>query len=85
MLTYLAIFALSSLLLSITDLDMKTSMGSVAACMANIGPGLGMTGPAGNYADVSVFGKWLLSVLMLLGRLELFTVLIIFSPHFWKK
>lgn len=84
-LTYLAIFVLGSLVLTMTGLDIKTSLGSVAACMANIGPGLGMTGPAGNYADVAVFGKWLLSFLMLLGRLELFTVLIIFTPYFWKK
>ena len=84
-LTYLAFFVIGSLLLTITGLDIKTSMGSVAACMANIGPGLGMTGPAGNYSEVSVFGKWLLSFLMLLGRLELFTVLIIFTPYFWKK
>ncbi|HEX9250711.1 MAG TPA: potassium transporter TrkG [Ignavibacteriaceae bacterium] len=84
-LTYLAIFVIGSLMLSITGLDLKTSMGSVAACMANIGPGLGLTGPAGNYSQVSDFGKWLLSALMLLGRLELFTVLIIFTPYFWKK
>jgi trk system potassium uptake protein TrkH len=84
-LTYLAIFVLGSLLLTTTGLDIKTSLGSVAACMANIGPGLGMTGPVGNYSDVAVFGKWLLSFLMLLGRLELFTVLIIFTPYFWKK
>lgn len=84
-LTYLAIFALGSLLLAMTGLDLKSSMGSVAACMANIGPGLGQTGPAGNYSEITVFGKWLLSALMLLGRLELFTVLIIFTPYFWKK
>jgi len=84
-LTYLGIFAIGSLLLSTTGLDLKSSMGSVAACMANIGPGLGQTGPAGNYSEITVFGKWLLSILMLLGRLELFTVLIIFTPYFWKK
>jgi trk system potassium uptake protein TrkH len=84
-LTYLAIFALGSLLLAMTGLDLKSSMGSVAACMANIGPGLGQTGPAGNYSEITVFGKWLLSFLMLLGRLELFTVLIIFTPYFWKR
>ena len=84
-LTYLAIFALGSLLLAMTGLDLKSSMGSVAACMANIGPGLGQTGPAGNYSEITVFGKWLLSALMLLGRLELFTVLIIFTPYFWKR
>ncbi|MFZ2323310.1 MAG: potassium transporter TrkG [Ignavibacteriaceae bacterium] len=84
-LTYLGIFALGSLILAMTGLDIKSSMGSVAACMANIGPGLGQTGPVGNYSEITIFGKWLLSALMLLGRLELFTVLIIFSPAFWKK
>jgi trk system potassium uptake protein TrkH len=84
-LLYLLIFAISSLLLSIIGLDIKSAMGSVAACMANIGPGLGTTGPVANYADVPSLGKWLLSFLMLLGRLELFTVLIIFSPAFWEN
>ena len=84
-LTYLGIFAIGSLLLAMTGLDYKSSMGSVAACMANIGPGLGQTGPVGNYSEITIFGKWLLSALMLLGRLELFTVLIIFTPSFWKR
>lgn len=84
-LLYLLIFGVGSLLLSIIGLDMKSAMGSVAACMANIGPGLGTTGPVSNYAEVPSVGKWLLSILMLLGRLELFTILIIFSPAFWKR
>ena len=84
-LLYLAIFGIGSLLLSIMGVDLKCSMGSVAACMANIGPGLGMTGPVGNYSEIPVAGKWLLSLLMLLGRLELYTVLIILTPAFWKR
>jgi len=78
---YLAIFGIGSFILSFLGLDTK----SVAACMANIGPGLGSTGPVSNYSDVPDLGKWFLSFFMLLGRLELFTVLVLFSPSFWKK
>jgi len=60
-------------------------MGSVAACMANIGPGLGSTGPVSNFSSIPEIGKWILSFLMLLGRLEIFTVLIILTPAFWKR
>ena len=84
-LLYLVIFLLGSILLAITGLELSSAMGAVAACLGNIGPGLGSTGPASNYASVSEFGKWTLSFIMLLGRLELFTVLILFSPSFWKK
>ena len=84
-LLYLAIFGVGSLLLSIIGLDIKSAMGSVSACMANIGPGLGSTGPVSNYRNVPEIGKWVLSILMLIGRLEIFTVLIIFTPTFWKS
>ena len=82
---YMLIFIFSSVLLSIIGLDLSSSMGAVGACLANIGPGLGTTGPATNYSEVPALGKWILSIVMLLGRLELFTVLILFSPTFWKK
>lgn len=65
--------------------DLSTAFGSVAATLGNIGPGIGMVGPVENYAHMPVIGKWFLSFLMLIGRLELFTVLILFSPGFWKK
>jgi trk system potassium uptake protein TrkH len=84
-LLYFVIFGLSSVVMNIIGLELSSAMGSVAACMANIGPGLGTTGPVANFADVPVIGKWLLSFLMLLGRLELFTVLILFSRAFWKR
>jgi trk system potassium uptake protein TrkH len=82
---YMIIFILASVILSITGLDLSSSMGAVAACLANIGPGLGTTGPMTNYSGVPVLGKWVLSIVMLLGRLELFTILVLFSPTFWKK
>ena len=82
---YMLIFAFGSFIMSLTALDFQSSIGSVASCLGNIGPGLGAVGPMGNYASVSIFGKWFLSFMMLLGRLELFTILILFSPGFWRK
>lgn len=82
---YILIFIVSSVLLSIIGLDMSSSMGAVGACLANIGPGLGSTGPMTNYSEVPTLGKWILSIVMLLGRLELYTILVLFSPTFWKN
>lgn len=82
---YMIIFIVASVILSIIGLDLSSSMGAVAACLANIGPGLGTTGPSTNYSNVPDFGKWVLSIVMLLGRLELFTIIVLFSPTFWKK
>jgi trk system potassium uptake protein TrkH len=65
--------------------DLGTSFGSVAATLGNIGPGIGLVGPVENYSHIPVFGKWFLSFLMLIGRLELFTVLILFSRGFWTR
>lgn len=82
---YFSIFLVGLLLMSFTELDFESSLGAVATAIGNIGPGLGTVGPVYNFADVSHFGKWVLSFLMLLGRLELFTILILFSPLYWKK
>jgi trk system potassium uptake protein TrkH len=82
---YLFIFALGSIILIATGLDMDSAMGAVATSLAGIGPGLGSTGPVENFFHVAPLGKWVLSLLMLLGRLELFTFLIIFTPVYWKK
>ena len=84
-LLYLFIFGIGSVILAITGLNSTSAMGAVAACLANIGPGLDATGPITNYSSVSELGKWVLSFVMLLGRLEIFTILILFSPSFWKK
>ena len=82
---YISIFALSSIVMTMMGLDMITAMGAVATSLGNIGPGLGFVGPVNNFANVPDGGKWLLSFLMLVGRLELFTVLILFTPYFWRK
>ncbi|MCK5135748.1 MAG: TrkH family potassium uptake protein [Bacteroidales bacterium] len=79
----IAVFSMA--LLSAMGNDFDTSVGAVAATLGNIGPGIGAVGPSMNYADIHVAGKWFLSFLMLVGRLELFTVLVLFSPLFWRK
>lgn len=84
-LIYMMIFAFGTMVMSIIGLDFETAIGATAASLGNIGPGLGLVGPTGNYAAIPDVGKWFLSFLMLLGRLELFTVLIIFAPAFWRK
>lgn len=86
---YFSIFFLCYSLLTIAlmalDLDFLTSASAAVATLANVGPGLGpIVGPAGNYASLPDMAKWLLSFGMLLGRLELFTVLILFMPQFWR-
>lgn len=82
---YFVIFAASSALLMLVVPDLLSAMGAVATSLGNIGPGLGVFGPAENFSTLHPAGKWFLSFLMLLGRLELFTVLVLFSPAFWKK
>lgn len=82
---YGVIAVISMAVMSALGNDFDTSIGAVAASLGNIGPGIGDVGPALNYADIHVAGKWYLSFLMLVGRLELFTVLVLFSPMFWRK
>ncbi len=82
---YGIIAVISIAVMSVFGNDLDTSIGAVAATLGNIGPGIGKVGPALNFSDIHTGGKWFLSFLMLIGRLELFTVLILFSPGFWKK
>ena len=79
-------FIVITLLLSTTELDFVTSLSAAATSLANVGPGLGPTiGPENTFADISITAKWILIFSMLLGRLELLTVLVIFLPAFWKN
>ena len=71
--------------MSLIGLDFLSAIGSVAATLGNIGPGIGSVGPVDNFAHIPTIGKWFLSFLMLLGRLELFTILVLFTPYFWRK
>ncbi len=84
-LIYSLIFSFGVIAMALLGLDFETSVGASIASLGNIGPGIGGVGPVENYAFIPPFGKWILSFLMLLGRLELFTVLIIFSPAFWRN
>lgn len=83
--TFSMIAAFSTLLLTFMGIDLVSSLGAVAANINNIGPGLGSVGPTDNYAHFPAVAKWLLSFLMLIGRLELFTVLVLLTPIFWRK
>lgn len=85
-LIFILLFVLGTLVMSAMGLDFMSAMGSVAATLGNIGPGIGIVGPADslNFAQIPDVGKWFLSFLMLLGRLELFTVLLVFTPFFWR-
>lgn len=82
---YITIFGLSTIIFTIIEPDVESAMGAVATSLGNIGPGLGNVGPTENFLHIRPAGKWFLSFLMLLGRLELFTVLALFSPAFWKR
>lgn len=84
-LTYIITMVISTLILSAVGLTFEEALGSSITCLGNVGPGLGRTGPAGAFAFIHPVGKWVLSFVMLIGRLELFTLLIIFTTYFWKK
>jgi trk system potassium uptake protein TrkH len=82
---YLMTTALISVLLAMTGLDLLTCVTGAATALGNVGPGLGpIIGPVGNFSTLPDTSKWILSTAMLLGRLEFFTVLALFSPRFWR-
>jgi trk system potassium uptake protein TrkH len=82
---YFLILCLSAIIISFMGYDIITSFGTSAAMLGNIGPGLGAFGPFTNYSALPIAGKWFMSVLMLLGRLELMTVLLLFSKSFYRR
>ncbi|WP_456463880.1 TrkH family potassium uptake protein [Lutibacter sp.] len=82
---YMGIFITSSILLTFFGLDFESAFGAAASSLGNIGPAIGSVSPVDNFAHLSVGAKWICSFLMLIGRLELFTVLILLTPFFWKK
>ena len=82
---YILVFLVGVTLLSTMNVDFNTAFGAVATSLGNVGPGIGDVGPLDNFSEMPTGGKWLLSALMLLGRLELFTVLMLLTPHFWRK
>jgi trk system potassium uptake protein TrkH len=84
LLIYLLTFVLGSMVLTLMGYDILTSFGAVATSLGNVGPAIGRVGPIDNFAFFSVEAKFFLSFIMLLGRLELFTILILFTPFFWR-
>ena len=83
---YIFIFVLSAISLSFFNLDFVTSFSAAASAISNVGPGLGnIIGPSGNYSSLSEGAKWILAITMLIGRLEIFTILVLLSSNFWKK
>jgi len=82
---YIGLFAFSSVLLAAMGVDFTTSFAAVAATIGNIGPGFGLVGPTDNFAQIPYLGKWVLIWCMLLGRLEIYTVIILLVPEFWRK
>ena len=82
---YMLAFIIGSVVFGGMGLDFETAIGGAASSLGNIGPALGALGPVNNYDILPVFGKYWSAFLMLIGRLELFTVLIILTPHFWRN
>lgn len=82
---YLFIFACGSIIMTALDCDFLTSISSVASALSNVGPGIAEVGPSHTYSHLPDLGKWVLSMLMLMGRLELFTVAVLFTPYFWRR
>ena len=83
---YILCFVVVAALLGLTGLDLETALSGAATSISNVGPGLGDTiGPAGNFDSLSIMAKWVLCGAMVIGRLELFTVLVMLAPGFWRR
>ena len=83
---YILLFIISALSLSFFKIDFLTALSASASAIPNVGPGLGeIIGPSGNYFALENEAKWLLSLTMIIGRLEIFTVLVLLSVNFWKN
>jgi len=83
---YMLCFVIVAALLGLTGLDLVTALSGAATAISNVGPGLGESiGPAGNFDGLSGAAKWVLCAAMIIGRLELFTVLVMLAPGFWRR
>ena len=82
---YLFIFTIGSIIITAMGVPFLEAISAVATSVGNVGPGIGSIGPTGNFSALPDASKWVLSLLMLMGRLELFTVALIFTPYFWKR
>lgn len=81
---FVTTFVVATIIMTTLGMDIISAMGAVIACLSNIGPGLGSVGPVDNYSHIHLAGKWILSFCMIIGRLELFTALVIFTKVYWK-
>ena len=82
---YILVFTIGALIMSLIGVDFTTAVGSVASTLGNVGPGIGNVSPSYSFSAIPTVGKWFLAFLMLLGRLELFTIMILLTPYFWRK
>jgi trk system potassium uptake protein TrkH len=82
---YIAALTVGTALMALLGLDLLSAIGAAISCVGNIGPAFGTLGPTENYAHIAPLGKWVLAILMMAGRLEIFTVLILFVPTFWRR
>jgi len=82
---YIGVFIVATFIMASLGLDLISAFASVAASIGNIGPGLGLVGPVKNYLEVPALGKWVLGLCMLLGRLEIYTVIVLLVPEYWRK
>jgi trk system potassium uptake protein TrkH len=82
---FILIAVVATLSMTALGIDIITSASTVISAMSNVGPALGEAGPSDGYSTIPVAGKWILIFCMLMGRLEIYTVVILFVPHFWKK
>ncbi|MBW2709874.1 MAG: TrkH family potassium uptake protein [Deltaproteobacteria bacterium] len=82
---YMGLFVVSSLIMAALGLDFMSALSSVAASIGNIGPGFGLVGPTRNYLEIPEAGKWVLMSCMLLGRLEIYTVIVLLAPEYWRR
>ena len=81
---YFVFLGLSTVVMGLLGLDPLTALTSVATTMGGVGPGFGSVGPMDNYAHLPMLGKWVLAFCMLLGRLEIYTIILLFTPAFWR-
>ena len=82
---YMLLVVIGMVAYTFMGLDVDTGLGSCISMLSNVGPGTGLTGPAGNFLLVPAAGKWLMSFYMLVGRLEIYSVLFLFMPSYWKE
>jgi trk system potassium uptake protein TrkH len=82
---YLLIFAIAVLIVSYDGMDFTTTISSVATCIGNVGPGFAVVGPMGNFSAMSDVSTIVLSLCMIIGRIEIYPILLLLVPSFWKK